>query len=206
MPIKFIFSDTETTGTDPNQHGIHQLAGIIGELKGHNRIEELETFNFHVRPFPSDKIVPEALAVSGVTPADLARYADPFKVHEALTAILAKYVDKFNKYDKMIFVGYNAKFDYDFIWNFFKGCGDDYCGSWFWYPPMDVMDRAMWALGEQRSTMKNFKLATVAEKLGVTPDGDLHDALVDIRLTKKIFESFYFGTWTVKDAGARASR
>jgi len=39
----------------------------------------------------------------------------------------------------------------------------------------------------ERDTMKDFKLMTVAEKLGVIVSGDAHTALFDIEVTRDIY-------------------
>jgi DNA polymerase III alpha subunit (gram-positive type) len=44
---------------------------------------------------------------------------------------------------------------------------------------------------DSRDEMKNFKLGTVAERLGLSAEGDLHNAFVDIILTKDIFQIIY---------------
>jgi DNA polymerase III epsilon subunit-like protein len=90
-------------------------------------------------------------------------------------------------------VGYNARFDADFIRSFFEKCGDQYFGSWFWFPPIDVMNLALIKLMDKRATMPNFKLATVANVLGLEPEGRLHEAHADIRLTQQIFNNLTGG-------------
>lgn len=45
------------------------------------------------------------------------------------------------------------------------------------------------ALADKRAKLQNFKLATVAEAMGVkVEEADLHDAMYDIYLTKEIFD------------------
>jgi len=51
-----------------------------------------------------------------------------------------------------------------------------------------VMGLAAQHLKNVRATMPNFKLATVAEKLGIEIDVEsIHDALYDIKLAKQIY-------------------
>lgn len=182
---KLFFFDLETTGLYHWRHGIHQIAGMIvidGEVK--------DEFNFNVKPNPKATIEKEALAVAGVTLNRVMAYPDMKEVHAQLLKVLAKHVDKFKKTDKFHLVGFNnAGFDNAFFRAFFKQNGDEYFGSWFWSDTIDVMSLASFHLREQRAKLENFKLATVAEYLGVKVDKEkLHDAMYDIYLTKAIFD------------------
>ena len=182
--MKTIWVDTETTGTDPNRHGIIQLAAII-EIDG-NDVAEI---NLRIRPFPTDEIDSKALGVSGVTEEQLSSFATPNMVWRTITGELGKHVDKYDKLDKFTFAGFNANFDLNMIHAFAMKCGDNYCGSWFWYPPLDVAIIAGEKMRSVRHELKNFKLGTVAEYIGIKPEGDLHDAMTDIRLTREIYKA-----------------
>lgn len=179
---KLCFIDTETTGTEPKVHGLIQLAGLIVIDDA-----EVASFNYHIAPFEADVIEDSALVVNKISREELATFVKPRLVYDAIQSILTRHVDKFNKQDKLFFVGYNARFDADFVRAFFEKCGDTYFGSWFWFPPIDVMNLAAVRMMEDRATMANFKLATVADALGLKSKGALHDALTDIRLTQQIF-------------------
>lgn len=65
---------------------------IDGEVK--------ETFDFKVQPNPKAEIVQEALDVAGVTKEQILSYPAMGYVYGQFTAILNKYVDKYNKQDK----------------------------------------------------------------------------------------------------------
>ena len=179
---KLCFIDTETTGTDPKTNAIIQLAGIICKDD-----IEVATFNFHIAPFEKDMVDDKALAVSGITREQLVTFEMPHIIHQQFSEILGQHVDKFNRQDKFFFIGYNARFDADFVRSWFEKCGDQYFGSWFYFPPIDVMNLAIVKLMDRRAAMKDFKLATVSETLGLKPEGDLHDAMTDIRLTRQLF-------------------
>lgn len=92
------------------------------------------------------------------------------------------------KRDKLTWLGYNAAFDADMMRAWFEKAGDKYFGSWFWWPPIDVMGLAAHHLRDRRHTMMNFRLATVARELGIAPPADLHDAAADIDLTWRIYQ------------------
>ena len=102
---------------------------------------------------------------------------------------MGKYIEKFDRNDKFHFIAYNANFDDNFMRSFFKKNNDNYYGSWFYWPPLDVANLAGAYLANSRSKMINFKLMTVANFLGFEADsGKAHDALYDIETTIKVFD------------------
>lgn len=179
---KIIWVDTETTGTDPNRHGLIQFAAII-EIGG----EDVANINLHIKTFPTDEIDPKAMEITGTTREQLSTFMRPEAAWPVIMKELEKHVNKFNKLDKFTFAGFNAGFDLNMIHAFAKKCGDNYCGSWFWYPPLDVAIIAGEKLRHVRHELKNFRLGTVAEYLGINAEGDLHDAMTDIRITREVY-------------------
>ncbi len=182
--MKYLFIDVETTGINPYECAIIQLSGvfIINE-------EKKEVFDFKLKPFPGARIEEAALEVTGVSRDDLESYPEQYKVYEEFMSLLEKYVDPYNKQDKFFFVAYNALFDMDFIREFFKKNDNNFFGSYFWFPPIDVMMLACEKLKHQRQMLPNFKLATVAKHLGIELRPDmLHNALYDIELTLEVYK------------------
>lgn len=181
--MKVIYIDVETTGIPFPQSGLVQLAGAIeidGEVRRH--------FNFRMRPFPGDVVSDEALALNGLTLADLETYDEPATVFEQFVAMLGEYIDRYDRADKFHFVGYNAQFDADHLRAWFEKNNDQFFGSWFWHPPVDVMALAAIVLMPNRAALDNFRLPTVATMLGLVVDEDkTHDALYDMHLTRELF-------------------
>lgn len=188
--MKRFYYDLETTGVNPAKHGIHQISGkiVADKITTEGKIQHVEVFNFKVQPNPKAIIDPEALAIGNVTEDQIKAYPPIGEVYRQLIALLGKNVDKFNKRDKYHLVGFNNRgFDDNFLRGFFLQNDDKYFGSWFWSDSIDVMVLASEHLEEQRSTMENFKLKTVASKLGIEVDETrLHDAQYDIELTEQI--------------------
>lgn len=182
---KLFFYDLETTGTNPGRHGIHQISGEI-VIDG----KSLETFDFKVQPNPKAQIEDAALEVGDVTCEQIMAYPPMGQVYTQLVAMLGKYVNKFDKTDKFHLVGYNNRgFDDNFFRGFFLQNGDNYFGSWFWADSIDVLVLASTFLAARRAELPNFKLATVADFLGIdTTAGKLHDASFDIFVTKAVFD------------------
>ena len=182
--MKQFFCDLETTGTDSAKHGIIQIAGAIvidGNLK--------ETFDWKVRPFAGDMVSAEASRITGITIEQMRDFPEASIVFQQLLAMLGHYVDKFDKKDKFFFVGYNSTFDDDFLRRFWDKNGDSYYGSFFWWPSIDVAVLAAHMLGDERASLPNFKLTTVAQAMHVAAEGSAHDAGYDIALTRKLYEA-----------------
>lgn len=168
------------------KNGIHQLSGFV-EIDG----AITETFDIKVQPNPAAVIDPEALKVSGITPEILQSYQPMRDGYNQFVAIISKYIDRYNNRDKFHLVGYNNRgFDDPFLRAWFVQNGDPYFGSWFWADSIDVMVLASAHLLDERRSMPDFKLMTVARKMGIEVDeSKLHDALYDIHLTRGIYLS-----------------
>jgi DNA polymerase-3 subunit epsilon len=187
--IKLVFVDTETTGLDAKKNGIVQIAGSMARFD--KELEIVERFNFRMRTLPNDVLEQTALDVNGLTVEQINSYPQPNEVHRVLTVLFGKYCDKYNKDDKMFLVGYNARFDYDFMREWFNKLNDKYFGSWFFFPPIDVMQTAIFNLMHERVFLPNFKQVTVAKHLGIEfGEGGAHDADADIKVTEAILQRY----------------
>lgn len=181
--MKLLYLDVETTGLACPSAGLIQVAGAI-EVDG----ALVEEFDFRARPFPGDAVSDEALAVNGVSREQLASYPPPETVHQEVLRFLGRYVDRFDRRDKLHVVAYNARFDVEHLRSWFEKNDDRYYGSWFWHPPLDVMTMAAAALANRRAELPDFRLTTVCGVLGMAVDEEkVHDALYDVRLTRKLF-------------------
>ena len=181
METKVAFIDLETTGTDPSKHGVVSIAGLI-RRKG----KPDDTFTLRVKPFETDVVEVEAMKINGLDPKE---GFTPKEAYKQLLTIFGRHVDKYNKRDKMFFAAYNAQFDMQFVRRFFEKCGDQYFGSWFWFPPIDIMGMALVGLMDKRPSMENFKLATVARTLGIEFDLEkAHGAEYDIRKAIELYD------------------
>jgi len=181
--MKLIFIDVETTGLGFPESGLVQLAGLV-EIDG----EVKASFDYRIRPFPQDVITDQALALNRITRDELAQYDEPGIVFKEFVELLSTFVDRYDRSDKLHLVAYNAQFDAEHLRAWFEKNGDQYFGSWFFHPPLDVMGMAAAVLMPRRHTLDNFKLITVAQALGMAIDeGRIHDATYDVHLTKEVF-------------------
>ena len=185
--LKQIFIDTETTGVNRETCGLYQIAGIIecGKRK--------EVFNFKFDIFEGCSVDESAFKTNGMSLEKIAQFADPTESYEKFIKLLDKYVDKYDKKDKFTFIAYGAEFDADVLRAWFQRNDDDYYGSWFFHPAVDVMNMAAYHYRFERNQFANFKLKTVAEYMKITKpifaeESDFHDALFDADITYQMFK------------------
>ncbi len=189
--MKFLWIDTETTGTDPVKHGIVQIAGMI-YVNG----AEMERFNLTCRPHPDDVIEEEALKVHGRIEEEIKNYPEPRKVYDELLSTFSKYINKFDRKDKFIVAGKNVRFDIEFLNEFFKkngkphpkyNCpGDPFFFSWVKHSTLEVETLAiLYEITKGKEIFEDYKLGTLCEYCGIALD-NAHDAMADIDATRNL--------------------
>jgi len=188
--MKLCFMDLETTGLSPHKNGVIAIGGIIAE-EYEKEIHFLDEFEIEVRPLTYDDVHPRALEANGYTEQEIYNFQPAKDGLRQMEAKLSQYVKKSNTKDKFHFVAYNAKFDEEFLRNWLKKLSvpNDYT-KWFWTPSICTMSMAGLYLRHDRAELKNFKLSTVAQHLGIEHSSDdLHTALEDCRLNAKIYQT-----------------
>lgn len=178
--MKLFYADTETTGLDPLRNEAFQLAFII-EVNGKVVCEK----NIKMRPARPENADAKALEVTKKTLAELAQYPLRQQAFRELTETLSKFVDKYDKTDKLVWIGQNPEFDVRFVRALFKEHNDNYFGSWFDSRPADLISLAVAAKMKGLINPENFKLGTLAEQFGIKFDA--HDALADVRVTREVW-------------------
>lgn len=187
-PLKILWLDCETTGLKPEVNDAIQIAGIFD-------IDTIpvEEFNMFVQPFDFDAIEEAALRVNGRNVGELRTFEPPSLVHERLGGILDKYIDKFDRSDKAFIGGQNPGFDRDFLKAFWEKNDDKYFGSWFDYHIIDLCGfslafhiKGIVNLTDPSTERISVRLGNVARAFDLEQK-EPHDALDDIRLTRKIF-------------------
>lgn len=179
MPVKALYFDVETTGRSAYKNDIVQLSGMI-EIDGIVK----EEFNLLAKPADPSTIEDEALQVIGKTRDEIMQYPDRSEMKKKFQEMLGRYVNKFDKNDKFIPVGYNVRFDLDFIHSFFKKQRDQYLGSYISWYYVDVMALANLKAFEGAFSLENHKLATLCGHYGI--EINAHDAMSDILATREL--------------------
>ncbi|MDG6938303.1 MAG: 3'-5' exonuclease, partial [Nitrososphaerota archaeon] len=126
------------------------------------------------------------LAATGLTREEMLSFPDPEEAHGKLLAVLEAHCDKYDRSDKFVVAGYNVKFDVDFLFQWFKKCGDPYCGSWLNGKRVDPLPVAHWLDYLGVLSLPDYKLVTLARHFGI--EFDAHDAMNDIRATRDVME------------------
>ena len=180
-PLKLMYLDLETTGLDYVKNGIIQIAGII-EIDGVKK----EEFNLKPAPFPNDVVNLKAVEAHGIPEEVFRAYVSPYEVHKALISVWDRYIDKFDKNDKLTIVAYNARFDDEFLRAWFKKLCDNYYGSYIQPYKIDIFSITgmLQVLGVLPTD--NLRQETVASYLGIQYNA--HDGLEDIRAGRQIFQ------------------
>lgn len=180
--MKLLWLDTETTGLNKEKCDIIQVAGII-IVDG----EEKERFNFHCQPVNWEYVEPVALETTNMTVDKLKEFPLPQELYTNLIKVLNKYIDKYDKNDKFFIAGHNVQFDVEFLRNFFLKMGDKFFGSYFQYKTVDLMAFCTILHAAGLLNLTSWKLDEIAKYLGVPTDENLHDASVDVDITRKCF-------------------
>ena len=182
--MRILFIDTETTGLNSQKNDIIQIAGQV--------VEDglvLESFNFKCQPVNWDTISPQALQVTNTTIAQLRTYENPKDTFAKFLAVLVKYA---TPKDKFLIAGQNVKkFDWRFIVSFWeKHKGPEDKDFQFYFDnrtSLDLMDLTKPMKVNGILEVENIKLGTIVEALNIPIEGNLHDALTDITVTRKSF-------------------
>lgn len=179
--MNYIYLDTETTGLDPKNNSIVQLAGFI--KVGNKEV----TFNYKMRPYHGESVDPYASKVTGITTEMVYSWDDPKEVFAQFIELL----DSFNiTYStKFHLIGYNVGFDDEFMREWFSINGKKW-GCYVWFPYIDVMALANLYYLNRRPSVPNFKLVTIYRETFGKDFSDAHNALSDIIATRELFEFF----------------
>ena len=193
MEKKFVYFDVETGGLDFKVNPILSLA-MLYEYK-----DKRDSLVVYIKPEQDQVCEAGALEVNGFTMKEI--NSDKFVSYKEAYSIIIKWlsgkINKFDKRDKAWLVGFNSQsFDTPFLIELFNRNSDKYFFSWFWPENMDVRILAGMKLMNQRPSMPNFKLMTVAKHIGLNIDeSKAHDAIYDVEITREIFKKLYPGLY-----------
>jgi len=165
----YISVDVETSGPIPGDYSMLSLgACVVGNPNG--------GFYIEIRPL-NDNAIPESLKVSGFEMARLSKTGESPEVAMAKLAAWAKNVAGDNK---LVFVGFNAGFDWSFVnWYFIHFTGENPFG----FAPLDVKSYYMGLIG---CDWEDTKSSRIRPEFQPSKPGN-HNALSDARAQAAMF-------------------
>lgn len=180
-----IFMDIESGGVKPEHPDIQLAAVAIRDWR------EVGQFEAKIRFDPAD-CDPKAFEINSYDPkvweAEAIDEADVVKEFNSFLrrhASLEKISQAGNRYSIARLAGHSIKtFDAPRLQAMFKRNGKDYVPADV-YRPLDTLQLCLWHFVGRVDEPKDYKLATVAEALGV-PVADAHDALADARVAARV--------------------
>ena len=176
--IKTLWVDLETTGIDPCDSKIIELAAICNDKVFHEYcIPDYFPIKFH-----------ETTEITGITWEFLKENGiSEREIYIRFIVFLDYIVDKFDKSDKMFFCGFSTKFDSDFIRELFKKNRNNFYGSYFYSAIFDVMSVfAGEAIAGKVDIPENFQLSTLCKEFNI--EFKAHSAIEDIKATIRLYE------------------
>jgi len=181
MKNKILAIDLETGGLDEKLCGLTQVSGII-YIDG----EEVETFNFDVKPFEGSTVNAKALEVTGKTFDEVMGYRPEEEVFKDFTTILKKYINPMSWEDSFTQLSYNAPFDQRFLIEWFGRCGRKF-PNYISYKTVDPLAFLRILDAQGITNLKSYKLSLVYKAI-FNKEFDAHDAEADIRATMEVYD------------------
>lgn len=182
---KAFYFDVETTGLNPVEYGLIQVACIVeyGDVSD-SLVLDIDPYSYN----KSIKVSDTALEVTNKTHEMLRSYPSSQQQFKKFINFLDKHINKFDKDDKFYPIGYNSTFDMGFLTSWFEDNNHKYFGSYFHYKDVDVYKLYCMLLYElDMPQTQNHKLGTLCKYFNIPLD-NAHDALEDIKATKRLYE------------------
>lgn len=180
--MKILYFDVETTGLDPIQNDIVQLAGLIEN----NGVVE-EEFDIKMQPLNYDTIDKDSFRITGLSVEKLKTYPKSNESFEKFLDILSKYIDRYNKADKLYSCGYNIHFDLEFLSKLAIKNNYEYLGAFLNWRRLDPLTMLHLMDFQGKIKLPDYKLETVCKHFNI-PLNESHNAIEDIRATRILFK------------------
>jgi DNA polymerase III epsilon subunit-like protein len=169
-PELYISVDVETAGPIPGEYSLLSIGACDVD-------DDSRSFSIQLKPI-NTKADPIALKVTGLSMEDLAvSGADPAT---AMAAFAAWATGLASHGQTLVFVGFNAPFDWSFVNYYFHRFAG---GNPFGFTALDI--KALY-MGATRSTWADTRSSQVAKHLAPERRGD-HDALHDAKYQAELF-------------------
>lgn len=191
--------DTETTGFDPNEDYIYQIAAIALEVLP-NLVRRMGAFEtkMELPPMALERLEelrkkkPEVVLYDAATwrreGVSTVRGLEDFKNWLRPFCCQRKRSQRGMSYEVAIMAGHNVDFDLKMMRGSCKR-NDVFFPAEFW--GLDTVSLFRWmAVMNPDKLPKDFKLGTLAEHYGVVLD-NAHDAMADVEATVQLIEAVY---------------
>lgn len=175
-----VIVDIETSGFNPRENALLEIAAVIPEMDGNSRLRIGETHASHVNPFPGSKLDASALSFNKIDPYHPFRFALDEK--EALQKIFQPIREavKRNGCTRAILVGHNPAFDIGFLNAAVERAGVKKNP----FHPFSTFDTATLSGLAYGQTV----LAKAVQAAGIEWDtGQAHSAIYDAEQTARLF-------------------
>lgn len=177
---KILFIDTETTGLNPIKNSLWQLAAYYRNSKG-----ELLTLNLKCKPLDMENISDEALQVCHTTKEALAALPETKELYTTFRDFL---IQETRDGEKIIWAGYNYRFDQAFVESLFKHFDrKDSIWNFFDRHSVDMLDYMRLLRSMEVVNAPSLKLETAYKMFGVGTEA-IHDALEDAKVAYMIYQ------------------
>lgn len=180
--MKVCWIDTETSGLDSQQNGIIQLAYIIDI---DNEPVDCGILYNNCKGKAHD---PKALEMNQFTPEMIVTFPPSVHMYKRFKEVLKKYVNPYDKdrENKFIIGGFNVDFDVRFLMQLWKDHDDQHLFAFFNFGFIDPSVLARFLQYSGQPVPAGMKLGELAAFFDIVPFGELHDAMVDIKLTREV--------------------
>lgn len=178
---RLLWIDTETTGLDPIDNGIIQLAMLVENSQG----KVVDKLNIRFKPFEGCKYDDVALKINKKTIVEISEYMSEEKAFIKIIAFLEKNFFE-GRNLRFSVAGYNTPFDISFIKQLFLRNTKIRYDHFFNHYDVDIY--ALVKVLDLKGTLDNKickKLGAICNTMGVELK-DAHDALRDIKATRKL--------------------
>lgn len=169
--------DTETTGLNIDKHELIQIAAIRLE---HQTLTEIDRFVTYIKPQKWETQDPEAALIHKI-------YYETIKDAPSLEQVLIDFEAKFPP-QEVLLSAYNLPFDFSFLYEAYRRLGKPM--------PFDFHGVDIWAFAyyfwcnvpHEINPKKRlgFGLSDMAKLLGITTEGNYHDAVTDCEVEAEV--------------------
>ena len=166
----FVSVDIEASGPIPGKYSMLSIGACVTSKPS-------EQFHCYLKPISND-FIPEAIEVTGLSLEKL--HKEGLEPIDAMTQLKTWLESLLGKEENIVFVGFNASFDWSFVNHYFHYfLGENPFG-------IAALDIKSMYFGAARSTWEQTRSSEIAQTVNPRKKGD-HDALHDALYQAELF-------------------